>query len=297
MKEIFDIVYRIFKLDCKAYNESYMNRRINSRIMANNLVTDDFASYAKILVLNVDEQRRLYDALTVNVTQFFRDIKLWEVIRNDILPLIIEEKKHKPDKTFQIWSCGCSSGEEPYSLAILLKEALGARKDILPLITATDIDDLSLTKAQNAVYDITTFKSMPQEYFSKYFKPLTIKNAEKYELDASVKALVQFKRNNFLVDAPPLKNADMIFCRNVIIYFTPASKDKLMASFYDSLSNNGWLVLGKSEVLFTTKMQQRFYLYNVEERIYRKEQRKVQLKVDVERRKNWWLGYNKVETN
>ena len=296
LKEVFDIVNRIFKLDCRAYNESYMSRRINSRIMANNLAPDDFRSYAKILVSNSEEQRRLYDSLTINVTQFFRDIKLWEVVKKDILPKIIEEKRNKSEKSLQIWSCGCSSGEEPYSLAILLREALGGRKDIFPVVTATDIDQFSLEKAQNAVYDMSAFKSMPQEYLSRYFKPVLVKNLEKYELDPSAKALVQFKRNNFLVDPPPVKNADVVFCRNVIIYFTPAAKDKLMSAFYETLSENGWLVLGKSEVLFTIKMQQRFYLYNVEERIYKKERRKIQVPVNAERRKNWWLGYNKEKT-
>ncbi len=270
-----------------------MHRRVNARIMANNIAPDDFGSYAELLLSSREEQRSLYDALTINVTQFFRDIKLWDFIKNDIIPKTIEYKKVRSEKAIQIWSCGSSSGEEAYSLAILLREALGERKDIVPSIIGTDIDELSLSKANEAVYDINAFKSMPQEYFKKYFKPVTIKGAEKYTLDSSVKPIVQFRRSNFLSDAPPLKNADMIFCRNVIIYFTPAAKDKLMNAFYQTLSDCGCLVLGKSEVLFTTKMQQRFYLYNVEERIYRKERRKNQVKVDIERRKNWWIGYPK----
>jgi chemotaxis protein methyltransferase CheR len=293
IKEIFDIVYRIFKLDCRAYNESYMRRRVNARIMANNFAPDDYDSYGKLLAVNSEEQRRLYDALTINVTQFFRDAKLWDVLKNEIIPKLIEEKRKKSAKFLQIWSCGCSSGEEPYSLAILFKEALRGREDIIPVILGTDIDEFSLAKAEKAVYDINVFKSMPQEYFKKYFKPVTVKNTEKYELAASVKSLVQFKHNNFLLDLPPAKSIDMIFCRNVIIYFTPAAKDKLMNTFCESLSDNGWLVLGKSEVLFTIKIQHRFYLYNVEERIYQKERRKAQLKFDVERRKNWWIGYDK----
>ena len=174
-----------------------------------------------------------------------------------------------------------------------MKEVLKERKELLPLIIGTDIDDLSFEKAGKALYDIAVFRSMPQVYLNKYFQQKTINGDTKYELDQAIKNLVQFKKNNFLLDLPPVKKVDMIFCRNVIIYFTPAAKEKLMNVFYNTLSDHGWLVLGKSEVLFTTKMQQLFYLYDAEERIYRKERRKTQVKVDVERRKNWWLGYDK----
>ncbi|OGS25294.1 MAG: hypothetical protein A2297_04000 [Elusimicrobia bacterium RIFOXYB2_FULL_48_7] len=293
MKDIFDIVYKNFRLDCRSYNESYIQRRINARIMSNNLHSDDYGAYAKLLAASIKEQRCLYDALTINVTQFFRDIRLWEVLRKDVFPKIAEEKKKKFEKMFQIWSCGCSSGEEPFSIAILIKELLNDRKDLLPLIIGTDIDEQSFVKSDKAAYDINAFRSMPQEYLHKYFKAVTVGSSKKYELDPSIHNLVKFQKNNFLIDPPPVKNVDVIFCRNVIIYFTPAAKEKLMNVFYETLADHGWLILGKSEVLFTAKMQERFYLYNVEERIYRKERRKSQIKVDIDRRKNWWIGYVK----
>ncbi|MFH1768755.1 MAG: protein-glutamate O-methyltransferase CheR [Candidatus Omnitrophota bacterium] len=290
---IFDLVYKIFKLDCQSYNKSYMERRVNARIMAHNLAPDNYDSYAKLLETNLEEQRRLYDALTINVTQFFRDIKLWDTLKKNVIPKLIEEKRNKSEKILSIWSCGCSSGEEPYSLAILLKEALKDRRDILPVIYATDIDSLSLTKAKNAVYDISVFKSIPQEYFIKYFKQVIVKEKVAYELDPSIKSLVSFRTHNFLDDPPPAKIMDVIICRNVIIYFTQEAKDKLMSLFYENLTDHGWLVLGKSEVIFTIKMQRHFYLYNVEERVYRKERRKEQVKIEVEKRINWWPGYIK----
>jgi chemotaxis protein methyltransferase CheR len=293
VKEIFDIIYKNFRLDCMSYNESYIERRINSRIMANNLTVNNYASYAKFLESSLQEQRSFYDALTINVTQFFRDIRLWEFLRKNVFKKIIEEKAEKSEKHLQIWSCGCSSGEEPYSVAIVLKEILKEHKSLLPYIIGTDIDQQSFIKAERAVYDISAFRSMPIDYLSKYFEQAIENGATRYKLDQSIKAMVQFQKNNFLLDAPPVKNVDIILCRNVIIYFTAAAKEKLMNVFFETLTDHGWLVLGKSEVLFTAKMQQRFYLYNVEERIYRKERRRVQLKFDVERRKNWWPGYVK----
>lgn len=293
LQDIFNLIFKLFKLDCRSYNESYIQRRINARIMANNLQPNAYNSYAVHLASSPQEQRSLYDALTINVTQFFRDIKLWEALKRDAFPKIIDEKKRKSDNSLTVWSCGCSSGEEPYSIGITLKEVLKDKKTPVPLIIGTDIDEQSLDKSAKAIYDINVFKTMPQEYLLKYFKQVTVKDDIKYEVDPSVRAMARFVRNNFLLDPPPIRSADVIFCRNVIIYFTPAAKEKLMNVFYDTLPEHGWLVLGKSEVLFTAKMQQRFYLYNVEERIYRKERRKKQLKIDVERRNSWWPGYVK----
>ena len=161
MKDIFDIVLKKFRLDCRSYNESYMERRINARIMVNNLKANDYRSYVTLLAADPQEQRCLYDALTINVTQFFRDIKLWEVLQKDIFPKIIEEKKIIFDKLLQIWSCGCSSGEEPFSIGILLKEVLKDRKELVPQIIGTDIDEPSFEKSSRATYVISVFKPMP----------------------------------------------------------------------------------------------------------------------------------------
>jgi chemotaxis protein methyltransferase CheR len=291
VKEIFDIIYKNFRLDCLSYNQSYIERRINARIMVNNLSPDDYVAYAKLLGSSPQEQRCFYDALTINVTQFFRDIRLWDFLKKDVFRKIIAEKAEKSDKNLQIWSCGCSSGEEPYSVAIVLRELLKDHKAPHPLIIGTDIDQQSFVRADKAVYEIGAFRSMPIQYLTSYFEQFIENGSAKYRLNQSIKAMVQFQKNNFLLDAPPAKNVDIIFCRNVIIYFTAAAKEKLMNVFYETLTDHGWLVLGKSEVLYTTKMQQKFYLYNVEERVYRKERRKSQLAFDVERRKNWWAGY------
>lgn len=289
-KELETIIFNKLKLDCKEYNQSYIRRRVNARIISNNLTQDNYISYINLLKSNQDEMRELYDALTVNVTQFFRDITVWDVLAKDVIPKIVEEKKGKMDNSLNIWSCGCSSGEEPYSLAILLKEFC-VKKGINPKITATDIDNLSLAKAKNGLYNIEALKTAPKEYILKYFRKKNVGDMVKYEIDPSLKPMINFLNHNFMSEMPPRRNFDMVLCRNVIIYFTNTAKDKLMETFYDVLVENGWLILGKSEVLFTIKSKHNFYLYNNDERIYRKERRMLGNIVEKERRQKWWHGY------
>jgi len=294
--------------DCSRYNTAYIRRRINSRIITYNLPQDSYEDYYKIISredMNGEELRKLFDALTINVTQFFRDIPLWEKIRTDVFPKIIAEKRNNGEKELLIWSCGCSSGEEPYSIAILLNELLAKGNSpatsinsksypISPKIIATDIDDISLKKAETGVYSFAAFTSTPSEYLVKYFHQIPPqKNEIRYEIDDSIKKFVEFRRHNFFKEPPPYSDFDMIFCRNVIIYFTPPAKDTLIRIFYDSLKEHGWLVIGKSEILFTIKAGYNFYIYDAQERIYRKERRREQRKVSThnEKRVNWWQGY------
>lgn len=286
--KLLDIIYKKLGLNCRQYNEAYIKRRINARMMANEIAQNDYLAYIKVVETSIEELRDLFDALTINVTKFFRDPKLWKILKNNIFPKAINEKRLKFEKAFTIWSCGCSSGEEPYSLAVLMKELIRAI-DVSAKITATDIDELSLNKARIGHYNSQNLENVPKEYLVKYFHK--IEGKDLYRINASLKAMVQFIRHNFFSEEPPSRNFDMILCRNVIIYFTPASKDKLVNLFYNSLTDHGWLILGESEILFVTHLRYKFYLYNEEERIYRRERRKFQSKVDIERRKKWWYGY------
>lgn len=290
--ELLTLINDKLRLDCRYYNEGYIKRRVNARIMARNLPLDDYTAYLKVLKDDPEESRQLFDTLTVNVTQFFRDSSLWETLAKSVVPQIIKEKLSSPDRTLRVWSCGCASGEEPYSLAILFRELI-ENKGIRPAITATDIDALSLKRAKEAVYSPQAFETMPQEYLQKYFKQTLVNGKAKYELSPAVRPYVQFVNHNFLSEAPPARNFDMVFCRNVVIYFTTEAKDKLMQTFADALTEHGWLTLGKSEVLFSARTQHLFYLFNNDDRIYRRERRTTPGKIDVERRKNWWYGYVK----
>lgn len=285
-------------LDCREYNESYIKRRINARIMAYDLVANDFYSYLRILQKDVEETRKLFNALTINVTKFFRDINLWAFLKKEVIPKIISEKEKAKNKTVHIWSCGCSSGEEPYSIAMLFN-ALTKDTGLKYKIIASDIDEPSLEKAKIGIYDPYTLTNVPKDYLLKYFRKINNSNTggKMYEFDASLKSYVTFIRHNFFREEPPGNSFDMIFCRNVIIYFTPQSKDKLVSLFHSVLSEHGWLIIGESEILFTKHMKYRFYMSNEQERVYRRERRKLSIGIDEERRHTWWYGYKDDSVN
>lgn len=276
---------RGFALD--HYNPDYIQRRIAIRIRARNV--NSYAEYARILDRDPQEYKHLFDALTINVTQFFRDPSVFEAVKNEFLPTLLKEKKLAGDSTLRIWSAGCASGEEPYTIAILLKELFGEGiKNYLISIYATDIDQECILKAREGIYGKESLANLKNEYLNKYFTPLS---QEKYKISDEIKNMTTFKHHHLLSDAsfPAL---DIIFCRNVLIYFTQEMKDQILEIFYKSLNPHGFLIIGKSELLFFSKARHYFYLVNSAEHIFRKERRKLGVSEHTgeERRKKWWWG-------
>lgn len=276
---------RGFALD--QYNPDYIQRRIAVRMRARNV--NSYSEYIHILDTDPQEYNRLFDVLTINVSQFFRDPTVFEAVRTTLLPTLIKEKKQTGDTAIRIWSAGCASGEEPYSIAILLKETLGQEiKNYLISLYATDIDHECLFKAREGIYGKESLVSLKKEYLDKYFTPLP---NEKYKLSDEIRNTVIFKYHHLLKDTsfPAL---DIIFCRNVLIYFTQEMKEKILEIFYRSLGAHGFLIIGKSELLFFSKARYYFYPFNPLEHIFRKERRKGLIKDygGPERRKKWWWG-------
>jgi len=276
---------RGFALD--QYNPDYIQRRIAVRMRACNV--NSYHEYIRILDSDPQEYNRLFDALTINVSQFFRDSSVFEAVRTQLFPTLIKEKKETGDTTIRIWSAGCASGEEPYSLIILLKEILGLEmENYLISLYATDIDQECLQKAREGVYSKESLVNLKKEYLDKYF---TLLPNEKYKLSEEIKNMVIFKYHHLLKDSifPAL---DIIFCRNVLIYFTQEMKEQILEIFYKSLTTHGFLVIGKSELLFFSKARYYFYPFNTLEHIFRKERRKSLVKdyQGPERRKKWWWG-------
>lgn len=286
--KLLDIIYKQLAINCRQYNEAYIKRRLNARITSNNLEANNYSAYIDILEKNAGELRTLFDALTINVTKFFRDIKLWSYLKSTVFPKVISEKKSGFDNVVTIWSCGCSSGEEPYSIAILFSELTGNNMFMLR-ITASDIDELSLEKAKNAVYSTESLTEITKEYVDKYF--VKTDNKDTYKVADRIKSLVFFKRQDLFTAESSNTKYDIIFCRNVIIYFTAEAKERLVNMFYKALNEHGWLVIGESELLFEKHLKYKFYLFDEKERMYRRERRKYQEKVEVDRRKRWWFGY------
>ncbi len=191
------------------------------------------------------EFQNLINLLTTNETYFFREFYQLEVFGEVLLPEL-EEKRIKEDfLKIKIWSAGCSSGEEPYTLAIIVREILD-NVDMWDIeILATDIDENVLRKAINGIYDKRSVKDVPPTYLKKYF----IKVGDNYKIKDEIKNMVTFEKLNLFDTAKMIrkKNYDFIFCRNVLIYFDDESRKKVVNLFYNSLNHGGYIFLGHSE--------------------------------------------------
>lgn len=223
-------------LDLSGYKPERMKRRIEMLIRKYNCKS--YKEYFDLIMKDNKKKDEFLDKLTINVTEFFRNPEKWEELKKTFLPELLKESGAR----FKAWSAGCSSGEEPYSLAILLEEL---KAPLTAKVLATDIDMGVLTRAQIGEYEERSMVSTPLEYIQKYF----IVRDGKYVVKPNVKARVQFKRHNLLQD-PFEKGLDMIMCRNVVIYFEMEAKDQLYRRFAESLRPGGILFVGNTERIF-----------------------------------------------
>ena len=237
-------------MSCESYKDKCLKRRIAVRMRARGVHT--YADYARLLDQDAREYQDLLDALTINVTKFFRNRETWDALR----PYLHALGKTRPE--VRVWSAGCASGEEPYTIAVLLLETLGEGR---ATIDATDIDRLSLERTRQAQYPDEAFSEMPADLQRRYFKggrPI-----------APVRDLVRVQAQDLTRDPPPRPVYDLIVCRNVVIYFERAAQERLFSSFVQALSPRGVLLLGKVETLFGPA-RGALTLEDPRERIYRK---------------------------
>mgnify|MGYP000153162805 CR=1 FL=1 len=207
---------------------------------------------------------KLLDTLTVNVTEFMRDPPVYEAF-TAVLRDLVAAKVKRGDKTLRIWSAGCSSGEEAYSLAILLRKTLGVmHRDLSTQIIASDIDPGSLNKAREGVYKKDALKNMVDKEIQIYFT----REKDLYRVNDDLKRMIRFKKHD-LIREKEIGYCDVIFCRNVIIYFSREQQKDLYMKFYRGLKDYGYLVTGKSETL-VGKAANLFKTINHREKIYQK---------------------------
>lgn len=249
--------------DCAQYKDSYLKRRILGRLRVNNL--ESYKDYIRYLDENPKEYPALMDALTINVTEFFRDPDVFTLLEEKTIPDLITGKQSKKQRFIRVWSAGCAGGEEPYSIAMIFAEILGDKlDDFFISIYGTDIDRESLIAAKTGEYDIRKIKNVPEKYIKKYF----IRNNDKLAVSSKIKNLCKFKFLNLFEDKPLQRN-DVVLCRNVVIYFTREQREKLFEKIYSSLNNGGYFIIGKSEVL-TGEIFKKFNVVDSKERIYSK---------------------------
>jgi len=215
-----------------------MERRINSFMRTVN--SPDYRSFIDLIGNNKVIYRKFLDHITINVSEFYRNPNHWEILEKEILPVLLQERN-----ALRIWSAGCSTGEEPYSLAILCKEK---RLNLMDRILATDIDQDVLEKAAIGLYNSKAVQTVPRSMLEKYFK----READFYQVSDEVKKMVRFERQDLLKDTFG-RGFDLILCRNVVIYFTEDTKQKLYWKFAGALSNHGVLFIGSTEQIFQAR--------------------------------------------
>ena len=214
--------------------------------------TQSFQEYFEFLTIRPQRQAELIallNEITIGETCFFRNVPQLDSLRQIVIPKVIEAKSKMPFRRLRIWSAGCSTGEEPYTLSILaLEEASKQLKDWTVEILATDLNDRSLSHAKNAIYGTYSTRNLTQYYRQKYFAPA----GDQLQVQQQVRANVTFSRLNLSDDSKMIfmKSLDIIFCCNVLIYFDLISKRRVIQHFFNNLLPHGYLFLGHSESLF-----------------------------------------------
>lgn len=244
IKKILNYVNKKVKFDFRGYRDTTMYRRISRRFFYTK--SNSFEEYYKYIKNNNDEIPLLINSLTINVTSFFRDKQLWQKLEKEYLPIILKNILNSDKNIFNIWQPGCSSGEETYSLAIILNEyKIQNNVDFKYHIISTDIDTDTLTKAEKGIYLLENFReTKAYDYIFKYFD-LT-KDNNYVETSSKIKNCITFKFHSLINDLYN-KNIDFIVCRNVFIYFHKYLQNKILRKMCSSLKKGGFIWLGKSE--------------------------------------------------
>jgi chemotaxis protein methyltransferase CheR len=250
-------------VDLSQYRTSYAERRLGTRLRALGLTT--YREYADYLTSHQTEYARLLDALTVNVTDFFRDPPVWDIIRGEVIPQILGGKAASGHHAVRAWSAGCATGEEPYSIAMAFLASKGPKPEKLRLsVVATDLDPLALRTAERAEYDIAKIDHIPAADRSRFVTA----DQRHFHVNPEVKERVRFKTLDLFTDDPPL-SIDLILCRNVFIYFTREQQERVTGVFHRALARGGYLVLGRTEKM-AAESAKHFEPVSGRERIYRK---------------------------
>lgn len=248
-----DEIFKMTKINLTLYKEKQMKRRIDALIKKNSY--DTYKEYIQALKDHKDLFKEFINYLTINVSEFYRNPDQWAVLEKEILPILLAK-----NKKINIWSSACSTGDEPYTLVMVLNK-------LLPLssikILATDIDMGALDKAQSGIYNAKSLENLPKEMRDKYF----YMTGESYRVKDDVKNCVEFKQFNLLRDPYPT-GMDLIVCRNVLIYFTEEAKNDVYKKFNMSLNPQGILFVGSTEQMI---MSNRYNFKSLKTFFYQKD--------------------------
>jgi two-component system CheB/CheR fusion protein len=244
VRGILDILLNAYGIDFKQYKKNTIRRRIVRRMLLGKF--NSLADYVQFLKRNPDESQNLYNDLLINVTHFFRDPDATEYLKKNILPRLLKTKN--VNEPLRIWVPACSTGEEAYSLAMIVYEAFAKDAAALPVqIFATDLSENALAKARAGVYSLNDVQMVPPEMLARFFTKVD----GHYRIVKVIRDTCVFAPHNIFKD-PPFSRVDIISCCNVLIYLDSTLQRKVMANFHYSLNKGGYLVLGQSETVGTS---------------------------------------------
>jgi two-component system CheB/CheR fusion protein len=229
--------------DFTGYKRSSIQRRVAKRMAA--VGTESYEDYLDYLQLHADEFAELFNTLLINVTAFFRDPQTWEYMATTVVPeLLAARPQHAP---IRIWCAGCSSGEEPYTVAMLFARVMGdsAFRDRVK-IYATDVDEQALEQARHGAYLPRQIEDVPHDALDRFFE----RTDQRYVFRKDLRRCVIFGRNDLVQDAP-ISRIDLLVCRNTLMYFTAETQAQILRRFHFALDDAGVVLLGKSEMLIT----------------------------------------------
>lgn len=240
-REIVNLLQSRRAFDLGSYKDRCVKRRIASRVRARGL--SDSSRYVELLDCDDDELDALLAVLTIHVSQFFRNPSTYRVLEERVLPGLADEARRSGRNRLRLWSVGCAGGEEPYSLALLLHEM--ALTDLKVEILATDVSQPILAQARAAEYDAQRLAEVPESVRERYFERL---EKTRFRLKPVIREMVDFQHHDILIERN-YPAADLILCRNVMIYFSREEQIKILAGFANALHRQGVLVLGRAETL------------------------------------------------
>jgi len=255
------MVYQFAGIDLNESKKNLVYNRLAKRIRT--LGMNRFSEYLDYVEAQGEEEFvNLINAITTNLTFFFREIHHFEYLASHVIPHLLE--KNKATKKIRIWSAGCSTGEEPYSLAIVLKEVVPAGWDARVL--ATDLDTTVVDTAKNGVYNVERLKGVSEVRKKRWFLKGSGERSGLVKVKPELQQIIDFGQINLMNDWPIRDKIDVIFCRNVVIYFDKPTQSRLFNRYADLLPDQGHLFIGHSESLY--KVCDRFELLG--QTIYRK---------------------------
>ena len=264
--QILTFLQRTIKLNVQCYRDSYVRRRVEA--LMSRLGLETYRQFQQWLYSPLFDKDVFIKGLTINVTEFFRDIGPFRYLESKILPDLLDAKRKRGEDTLRIWSAGCASGEEPHSLAIILDWVLqrkNLKERIAAKIIATDLNINPINFARKGIYSIQQLRNISEESLRRNFDHIF---GDKYAIKPRLKEYVDFQQHDILA-GQKIGLFDIIFCRNVLIYVNKEDQITILKMFWESLNVPGYLILGKTES-FPLFYNELFRYDNLNEHIYLK---------------------------